>query len=86
MRNLIPAFIFLSLLAWAAWLLGIFWYRIEYDKGAWWPDMGKGLDKIKIWHNGEIVMSDSWDWKPDNRDSLYRVHRNAADEYIKSIK
>jgi hypothetical protein len=77
---LIPA----SLISLVIYLLGFFWYRIDYDKGAYWPDVGYGKDKLMIWHNGDIIYNDNWAWVPKNRDSLFFIHHKMAEKYLKT--
>lgn len=74
-----------SLIALFIYVFGFFWYRIDYRKGAYWPDMGYGKDALKIWHNGDIIYHDDWEWVPKNRDSLFLIHHKLAEKYLKTL-
>ena len=62
-------------------MLGFFGRIINYDKGAWWPNMNLGVDKLQVWRNGDIIYSDRWDFHLTDRDSLYKDHLAKANEF-----
>ncbi len=70
--------------AFIIWLFGIGYYRIDIDKSAYWPDLGYGVNKIYIWHNGEIIYNeDSRYYLKDLSDS---VSTKQAKDFIELYK
>lgn len=67
------AVIIFIILIWAAWLFGFLSTRIEFDKGAYWPEYGYRLNKIYIWKNGSLIYSDRFE-APMKDDSVNNIH------------
>lgn len=87
MKKYIILFLFLiALPAFAIWLLGIGFFKIETDKGAYWPDVGYGICHIRVWHNADIIYSDSYSFHLNDSDSVLQTHIKMADDFIRKQK
>lgn len=86
LSKILPVLILICVLFLTAYIFGIGHYRVDYCKGAYWPDYGYSVDKIYIWHNGHIVYLDDWNAEPDQRDSLYKAHLQTAQNFIDQKK
>jgi hypothetical protein len=75
-----------SVFIYMGYTIGIGSYYIEERKGSYSPEYKYGSADIFIWHNGQIVYYDSYDWRPEVYEIDRANHLNMAHKFISEQK